>query len=76
MAHAQQEDDVIWSLLIHVVSDSSKVMNTMLCEPHPFCCSWSCEMHVSNNKEMAFNYIHGSTGINCIPSPVSNSTIY
>ena len=26
----------------------------------PFCwreaCSWSCEMHVNNNKEMAFNY--------------------
>ena len=50
------KDDVIWNLLIHSVSDSSNVMNTMLCEPHPFCCSWSCEMHVSNNEEMAFNY--------------------
>ena len=26
------------------------------CEPHPFCCSWSYETHVSNNEEMAFNY--------------------
>ena len=24
--------------------------------PTPFCCSWSCEMHVGNNEEMAFNY--------------------
>ena len=24
--------------------------------PTPFCCSWSCEIHVSNNKEMVFNY--------------------
>ena len=31
--------------------------NTMLCQPHPFCCSWSCEMHLSNNEEMAFNYM-------------------
>ena len=27
-----------------------------VCEPHPFCCSWSCKTHVSNNKEMAFTY--------------------
>ena len=25
--------------------------------PTPLCCSWSCEMHVGNNKEMAFNYM-------------------
>ena len=25
-----------------------------VCEPHPFCCS--CETHVGNNEEMAFNY--------------------
>ena len=25
-----------------------------VCQPH--CCSWSCETHVSNNEEMAFNY--------------------
>ena len=25
-------------------------------KPHPFCCSWSYEMHVSNSEEMASNY--------------------
>ena len=23
-----------------------------VCEPHPFFCSWSYEMHMSNNEEM------------------------
>ena len=27
-----------------------------VCEPHPICCLWSCEMYVSNNEEMAFTY--------------------
>ena len=37
----------------------TSLANTMplcVCEPRPFCCSWSCETHVSNNEEMAFNY--------------------
>ena len=28
-----------------------------LCEPHPFCCLWSCEMHMGNYEEMTFNYM-------------------
>ena len=33
-----------------------KKCSLRVCEPHPFYCSWSCEMHVSNNEEMTFNY--------------------
>ena len=27
-----------------------------VCEPSPFCCLWSYEMHMGNKEEMAFNY--------------------
>ena len=40
-----------------VISLANIQCSLHLCEPHPFCCLWSCEMHMGNYEEMTFNYM-------------------
>ena len=41
--------------LFHYLYSCLQIQCSLQCGPHPFCCSWSCEMRVINNEEMAFN---------------------
>ena len=44
------------SLVFHCILACKYNALCVCVNPTPFCCSWSCGMHVCNNEEMAFNY--------------------